>query len=92
MWGQDAPFLFQMKELSIFVDEAGVLGPYDFKDPYYILSFVFHNQEDELTTEIKFLEENIKNFGFRVEQLHFGPIVRRETTDFENVERSIRKN
>lgn len=80
-----------MKELSIFVDEAGVLGPYDFKDPYYILSFVFHNQENDLTEEIRYLEENVNNLGFKVNQLHAGPIIRRETKDFKNVERDVRK-
>lgn len=50
-----------MKELSVFVDEAGVFGPYDHRDPYYILSLVFHNQDDDLSTEMSYFEENIPN-------------------------------
>ncbi len=44
-------FINFMKELSVFVDEAGVFGPYDYREPYYILSFMFHDQEDTRTIE-----------------------------------------
>ena len=30
------------RELSIFVDESGDRGEYDYHAPYYIVSFVFH--------------------------------------------------
>ena len=67
-----------MKELSIFVDEAGVFGPYDYRDPYYILSFVFHNQDDNLSKEMTYFQENINKLGFDIKSLHAGPIIRRE--------------
>ena len=51
-----------MKELSVFVDEAGVFGPYDYRDPYYILSFVFHDQDDDLSKEMTYFQENIATF------------------------------
>ena len=79
-----------MKELSIFVDEAGVLGPYKVRDPYYILSFVFHNQEDDISSALKFFKENISNLGFNVKSLHAGPIIRREE-EYKNVAREDRK-
>ena len=79
-----------MKELSIFVDEAGVFGPFNYKDPYYILSFVFHNQEDDLSLEIAHFEENIRNLGFDIKSLHARPIIRREE-EYELVDRKSRQ-
>ena len=67
-----------MKELSVFVDEAGVFGPYDYRDPYYILSFVFHDQDDDLSKEMTYFQENINKLGFDIKSLHAGPIIRRE--------------
>ena len=37
-----------MKELSIFIDESGNFGEYDYHSPYYIVSFVFHKQAADL--------------------------------------------
>ena len=79
-----------MKELSIFVGEAGVFGPFNYKDPYYVLSFVFHNQEDDLSLEIAHFEENIRNLGFDIKSLHAGPIIRREE-EYELVDRKSRQ-
>lgn len=33
-----------MKELSIFIDESGDFGEYDYHSPYYIIAIVMHNQ------------------------------------------------
>lgn len=79
-----------MKELSVFVDESGVLGPYDVKDPYYVLSFVFHNQKDDISSEMKYFEANIRGLGFKIGSLHTGPIIRREE-DYKNVDRKQRQ-
>ena len=79
-----------MKELSIFVDEAGVLGPYKVRDPYYFLSFVFHNQEDDISSDLKVFKESIANLGFNIKSLHAGPIIRREE-EYKNVAREDRK-
>jgi hypothetical protein len=40
---------------------------------------------------MNFLEENVNNLAFKVESLHAGPIIRRDTKDFENVDRKTRK-
>ena len=79
-----------MKELSIFVDEAGVFGQYKVRDPYYILSFVFHNQDDDIFSELKLFEDNITKLGFNIKSLHAGPIIRREE-EYKNVDREDRK-
>lgn len=31
------------KELSIFIDESGDFGKYDYQSPFYILTLVFHD-------------------------------------------------
>ncbi len=41
-----------MKELSIFVDESGDFGEYNHHSPYYIITMVFHNQNDDITKDI----------------------------------------
>lgn len=79
-----------MKELSVFVDEAGVFGPYDSRDPYYILSFVFHDQDDDLSKEMTYFQEKINKLGFDIKSLHAGPIIRREE-DYKNVDRQLRQ-
>lgn len=35
-------------ELSVFVDESGDFGEYDYHAPYYIISLVFHNQSHDI--------------------------------------------
>lgn len=37
-----------IKELSLFVDESGDWGEYDYHAPYYIVSFIAHNQVDDI--------------------------------------------
>ena len=46
-----------MKELSIFIDESGDFGEYDFHSPYYIVTFVFHNQSNDITNNIVKLDK-----------------------------------
>ena len=48
-----------MKELSIFVDESCDFGETDDKQSYYIVSFVFHDQGNDISEEVKHLEKSI---------------------------------
>ena len=50
-----------MKELSIFVDEAGDFGDYEKHNPYYIVTMVFHDQSEEIDEEISVLNRNLMN-------------------------------
>ena len=52
-----------MKELSIFVDESGDLGEYDYRAPYYIISMVFHDQNYDMNKELAILEESLTHLG-----------------------------
>jgi len=67
-----------MSELSVFIDESGDFG--DSKDgrDYYLITFVFHDQKDNISENIKILDESIKYMNLDVEYIHTGPIIRKE--------------
>lgn len=67
-----------MRELSIFIDESGDFGEYDFHSPYYIISMVFHDQAIDLTEELKKLEQKLSYMGLENHCIHAGPIIRQE--------------
>lgn len=68
-----------MKELSIFVDESGDFGEYSPHSPYYIITMVFHNQNDDITENIEKFNNELLLLGFNPQHcIHNGPIVRRE--------------
>lgn len=86
LWGHrrrgeySSPILvFEMlKELSIFIDESGDFGEFVNTAPYYIVTFVFHQQEKSIADKIERLELQLKNCGFEDEYIHTHPIIRRE--------------
>ena len=68
-----------MKELSIFVDESGDFGKYNHNSPYYIITMVFHNQNDDISNDIKKFNNELVLLGFNEQHcIHNGPIIRRE--------------
>ena len=67
-----------MKELSIFVDESGDLGEYDYRAPYYIISIVFHDQNYDMNKELAILEESLTHIGWSNHCVHAGPVIRSE--------------
>lgn len=68
-----------MKELSIFVDESGDFGEYNYHSPYYIITMVFHNQSDDISQDIHKFNSELALLGFDNEHgVHNGPIIRRE--------------
>lgn len=75
--GQTLAF-FIMKELSIFVDESGDFGEYDYHSPYYILSFVFHDQDLDLTSALDILNQKLYSLGLGTAAIHTGPVIRQE--------------
>ena len=56
-----------MKELSIFVDESGDFGEYDYHAPYYIISMVIHRQDVDISNDLKALDNELNNLGSGVE-------------------------
>lgn len=67
-----------MSELSIFIDESGDFGEYDYHSPYYIITMVFHNQDVDISGPLAKLEQDLSNRGFPGHCVHTGPIIRRE--------------
>ena len=67
-----------MKELSVFVDESGDFGEYDFHSPFYIISLVFHDQENDISEDINRLEQELSYIGWPNHCVHAGPVIRSE--------------
>ena len=67
-----------MRELSVFIDESGDFGEMTERPSYYLVTFLFHDQKNDIISNIKKLEESIKNSGFDIEYIHTGPVIRRE--------------
>ena len=70
------------KILSIFINESGDIGFIKDASKYYIITFVMHNQNDDIKSNI----EKIKDYP----TFHAGPIIRREYP-FDNMEMKDRK-
>lgn len=68
-----------MKELSIFVDESGDFGEYDYHAPYYIISLVFHNQNVDIKSDLIHLEQELSYLNYPNHCIHTGPIIRSES-------------
>ena len=67
-----------MKELSIFIDESGDFGETrDIRD-YYLVTFVFHDQTNDITENTIKLENSVKESGLDIEYIHTGPVIRKE--------------
>ncbi len=62
-----------MKELSVFVDESGNRG---FDSKYYLLTLVFHDQDEPLTPHIDGYEQTLAVSGLDNIPLHLNPLMR----------------
>lgn len=67
-----------MKELSIFIDESGDFGEYNYHSPYYIITMVFHNQSSSIESEMEHLEKELSYLSLSNHCIHTGPIIRKE--------------
>lgn len=67
-----------MKELSVFIDESGDFGEYDYHCPYYIISIVFHDQKNNIEQNLIQLENELSFLGWSNHCIHAGPIIRSE--------------
>lgn len=65
--------------LSVFIDESGDFGPYDYKAPFYIVSMILHEQNNNIDENITALGNHIKNLGYPNHAIHVGPLIRRES-------------
>jgi len=67
-----------MSTLSIFIDESGDFGEYAPHSPYYIISLVLHNQDDNIAYDLHIIEQNLINAGYPHHCVHVGPLIRGE--------------
>lgn len=72
-----------MEELSIFVDESGDFGAYESHAPYYLVTFVFHEQSNNIADDVKRFNDSLFDLGICNRSIHAGPLIRREE-DYEN--------
>ena len=68
-----------MKELSIFIDESGDFGEYDYRSPFYIISMVMHDQRIDISTDLEKLNNELSLLGYSDHCVHAGPIIRQES-------------
>ena len=61
--------------LSIFVDESGDFGNLQPHSPYYIVTMLFHDQNDSIAIDNASLDANIRAIGFDPVSLHSGPSI-----------------
>ena len=67
-----------MRELSIFVDESGDFGSYESHSPYYLVTFIFHDQRDDISANVANFDSALADIGIRNRAIHAGPLIRRE--------------
>ena len=70
------------KELSIFIDESGDFGPTEPHSPYYFITFVFHDQSNDINNQINTLDTHLENLGLKSHYIHTGPLIRKEREYF----------
>lgn len=68
-----------MKKLSVFVDESGDFGEHAAHSPYYIITMLFHNQEQDINAQIQRLDNEIQALGYEQDfVIHTAPLIRKE--------------
>lgn len=67
-----------MKELSVFIDESGDFGEYDFRSLFYIITMVFHEQNVDISQAVTKLDQELSYLNLSGLCIHTGPIIRKE--------------
>ena len=69
----------RIKEISVFVDESGSFEPDETSSRHYIVCFVFHDQDNDISPWVSQLEAFLESIGLGAQHcVHVGPLVRRE--------------
>lgn len=72
------------RRLSVFIDESGDLGEYNKVTEFYVVSFVFHDQNNSINGQIEKLDNALTKIVGSSFAIHTEPLVRREEM-FENM-------
>jgi len=81
---QSLPLVYEMKvektkEISVFVDESGSFAPDEESSRFYLICFVLHDQDADITPWVNHLEGWFAESGIdRCHCVHVGPLIRRE--------------
>ena len=67
-----------MKELSVFIDESGDFGSYDYRSPWYIVALVLHDQDVDISHDLDVLNREIRTINLKDHTFHTGPLIRGE--------------
>ena len=67
-----------VKTLSVFIDESGDFGEYEYHSPYYIVTLVFHDQSVDISHNLLEMQERMRQQGIPDYTVHAGPLIRRE--------------
>ncbi len=67
-----------MQKLSIFVDESGDFGDFQAHSPYYIVTMVIHEQDKDISENIKRLDSALRFYNLQNDAIHTAPLIRRE--------------
>ena len=82
----------KIKEISVFVDESGSYDQEESSSRYYMVCLVFHDQESDISSEIRKFEETIAAAGWNAGHcIHTAPLIRREN-EYEHELRESRKS
>lgn len=79
-----------MKRLNIFVDETGDFGFNKKSSELYGISFVFHEQKDDITPELDKLNNRLNNIGYK-NMIHMTDLVMKRG-DYTNFSLNTRKS
>lgn len=79
-----------MKRLNIFVDETGEFGFEEGKSELYGVSFTFHEQDDDIMTEVNKLNDRLDRIGY-TNMIHMADLIMRRG-DYRNFDIAIRKS
>lgn len=76
-----------MAEISLFADESGETGS---ESKYYLLTVVFHEQDDDIAPQIALYERSLRERGLPDVPLHAGPLMNGHD-DYEGMDIQDRK-
>lgn len=69
-----------MSNLSVFIDESGDFGPYEYHAPFYPITLVLHDQNVDVSDQISYLKKHVIEQGFpEGHAIHSAPLIHRES-------------
>ena len=76
-----------MRELSVFVDES---GDSSYQSKYYLLTLVFHDQDDDIAPDISRYEQGLADASLPNIMFHMSPLLNSHL-DYRNVGLGVRR-